>query len=100
METPSPVNARPFAELAVNITRNVASIELDFSPASLQQVDDLICGFREGHTADSIHETICLFGQEGCNVLEKIDESEYGKFAWVIDPEGNKVELWEPLPGQ
>jgi uncharacterized glyoxalase superfamily protein PhnB len=38
--------------------------------------------------------------EEGCNVLEKIDESEYGKFAWVIDPEGNKVELWQPPQGQ
>ena len=37
---------------------------------------------------------------EGCDVLEKIDESEYGTFAWVMDPEGNKVELWEPPPGQ
>ena len=33
-------------------------------------------------------------------LLEKIDESEYGKFAWVIDPEGNKVELWQPPQGQ
>jgi predicted enzyme related to lactoylglutathione lyase len=33
---------------------------------------------------------------EGCNVLDKTDDSEYGKFGWVIDPEGNKVELWEP----
>jgi hypothetical protein len=38
--------------------------------------------------------------EEGCNVLEKVDDSEYGKFAWVIDPEGNKVELWQPPPGQ
>jgi predicted enzyme related to lactoylglutathione lyase len=38
--------------------------------------------------------------EEGCNVLEKVEESEYGKFAWVVDPEGNKVELWEPPPGQ
>lgn len=37
---------------------------------------------------------------EGCNVLDKTDDSEYGKFGWVIDPEGNKVELWEPPPGQ
>jgi predicted enzyme related to lactoylglutathione lyase len=37
---------------------------------------------------------------EGCNVLDKTEESEYGKFGWVIDPEGNKVELWEPPPGQ
>ena len=38
--------------------------------------------------------------KEGCNVLEKTDDSEYGKFGWVIDPEGNKIELWEPPPGQ
>jgi predicted enzyme related to lactoylglutathione lyase len=37
---------------------------------------------------------------EGCNVLEKTDDSEYGKFGWVMDPEGNKVELWQPPPGQ
>jgi predicted enzyme related to lactoylglutathione lyase len=33
---------------------------------------------------------------EGCDVLDKTDDSEYGKFGWVMDPEGNKVELWEP----
>ena len=33
---------------------------------------------------------------EGCNVLDKTDDSDFGKFGWVIDPEGNKVELWEP----
>jgi predicted enzyme related to lactoylglutathione lyase len=38
--------------------------------------------------------------EEGCQVLDKFDDSEYGKFGWVIDPEGNKVELWEPPPGQ
>jgi predicted enzyme related to lactoylglutathione lyase len=37
---------------------------------------------------------------EGCQVLEKTDDSEYGKFGWVIDPEGNKVELWQPPDGQ
>ena len=37
---------------------------------------------------------------EGCTVLDKTDESEYGKFGWVVDPEGNKVELWEPPEGQ
>ncbi len=37
---------------------------------------------------------------EGCHVLEKVDDSEYGKFGWVMDPEGNKIELWEPPAGQ
>jgi predicted enzyme related to lactoylglutathione lyase len=35
---------------------------------------------------------------EDCNVLDKTDDSEHGKFGWVIDPEGNKVELWQPPP--
>lgn len=38
--------------------------------------------------------------EEGCQVLDKMEDGEYGKFGWVIDPEGNKVELWEPPPGQ
>jgi predicted enzyme related to lactoylglutathione lyase len=37
---------------------------------------------------------------EGCNVLDKTEESEYGKFGWVMDPEGNKVELWQPPEGR
>ncbi len=37
---------------------------------------------------------------EGCAVLDKTDDSEYGKFGRVVDPEGNKVELREPPEGQ
>lgn len=38
--------------------------------------------------------------EEGCTVLDRFDDSEFGRFGWVIDPEGNKVELWEPPAGQ
>ena len=37
---------------------------------------------------------------EGCNVVDKTDTAEQGKFGWVIDPEGNKIELWQPPAGQ
>lgn len=37
---------------------------------------------------------------EGCDVQERTEESEQGRFGWVIDPEGNKVELWQPPTGQ
>lgn len=36
---------------------------------------------------------------EGCRVLDRREESEMGKFGYVIDPEGNNVELWEPPVG-
>ena len=32
---------------------------------------------------------------EGVQV-EEMQESEFGKFSWVMDPDGNRVELWEP----
>ena len=32
----------------------------------------------------------------GCDVDEKTDDSEFGHFGWVTDPEGNRVELWQP----
>jgi len=33
---------------------------------------------------------------EGVEQVDDIVDSEFGKFGWVMDPEGNKVELWEP----
>jgi predicted enzyme related to lactoylglutathione lyase len=35
---------------------------------------------------------------EGCTVDPRTEASEYGKFGWVMDPEGNRIELWEPPP--
>jgi predicted enzyme related to lactoylglutathione lyase len=32
----------------------------------------------------------------GVEVVGEVQEFEYGRFGWVMDPEGNKVELWEP----
>ena len=34
--------------------------------------------------------------EEGVNIVGEIAEEEYGKFGWILDPEGNKIELWEP----
>jgi predicted enzyme related to lactoylglutathione lyase len=35
---------------------------------------------------------------EGVDVDLRIEESEFGKFGWIMDPEGNRIELWEPPP--
>jgi len=52
--------------------------------------------FMVNYRVHDLHALVKALREEGCNVLDKVDDSEYGKFAWVIDPEGNKVELWEP----
>jgi predicted enzyme related to lactoylglutathione lyase len=35
---------------------------------------------------------------KAAGVEAKREDSEYGNFAWVMDPEGNRIELWEPPP--
>jgi predicted enzyme related to lactoylglutathione lyase len=47
-----------------------------------------------------LHALLAALRAEGCEVQDKVEESEFGKFGYVIDPEGNKLELWEPPIGQ
>lgn len=56
--------------------------------------------FMINYRVDDLAALLQALRDEGCNVLDKSDDSEYGKFGWVIDPEGNKVELWQPPAGQ
>src|SRR4051812_49269225 len=52
--------------------------------------------FMINYRVDDLDALLAALRAEGCNVLEASEPSEYGKFGWVLDPEGNKVELWQP----
>lgn len=56
--------------------------------------------FMVNYRVEDVIALVKALRDEGCNVLGDVQQSEYGAFAWVIDPEGNKVELWEPPQGQ
>lgn len=56
--------------------------------------------FMINFRVDDLHGLLAALKAEGCNVEDRTEESEQGKFGWVIDPEGNKVELWEPPAGE
>ncbi len=56
--------------------------------------------FMVNYRVADVRALLDVLRKEGCNVLDRFDDSEFGKFGWVIDPEGNKVELWEPPAGQ
>jgi predicted enzyme related to lactoylglutathione lyase len=36
----------------------------------------------------------------GVELVDRVEESEYGRFGWAVDPEGNRFELWEPPAGR
>lgn len=47
-----------------------------------------------------LHALLKVLRAEGCQVLDKVVESEDGRFGYVMDPDGNKLELWEPPHGR
>jgi predicted enzyme related to lactoylglutathione lyase len=47
-----------------------------------------------------VHDLVALkkeLVKEGVTICDEIEEFEYGKFLHIMDPEGNKIELWEPI---
>ncbi|GAP35469.1 VOC family protein [Piscinibacter sakaiensis] len=56
--------------------------------------------FMVNYRVADLAALVAVLRDEGCQLLEATEDGAYGKFAWVIDPEGNKVELWEPPAGQ
>jgi predicted enzyme related to lactoylglutathione lyase len=56
--------------------------------------------FMVNYRVDDLHALLAALRAEGCAVDDKVDESDFGRFGWVTDPEGNRVELWQPPQGQ
>ena len=48
------------------------------------------------YIVDSLDAMLDQLRDAGAMVEEKVEESEYGRFGWATDPEGNRLELWEP----
>ena len=48
------------------------------------------------YRVENLDHVLAELKKEGVEVEGKTEESEYGRFGWVMDPDGNRVELWEP----
>ncbi|MEN8799587.1 MAG: VOC family protein [Flavobacteriaceae bacterium] len=53
--------------------------------------------FMMNFRVENLEELLALLKEEGVTIVGDVEEFEYGKFAWILDPEGNKIELWEPV---
>jgi len=53
--------------------------------------------FMFNYRVENLVELLKLLREEGVTIVGEIEEASYGKFAWIMDPEGNKIELWEPV---
>ena len=52
--------------------------------------------FMINYRVDDLNGLVAQLRESGIELTGGPDEDENGKFAWVMDPDGNKVELWEP----
>jgi predicted enzyme related to lactoylglutathione lyase len=53
--------------------------------------------FMFNYRVESLEELLKVLAEEGVEIVGEIEEYDYGKFGWIMDPEGNKIELWEPV---
>jgi predicted enzyme related to lactoylglutathione lyase len=48
------------------------------------------------YRVENLEALIEQLRKEGVDVVGEIERYDYGKFGWIMDPEGIKIELWEP----
>lgn len=53
--------------------------------------------FMINYRVQNIEELVKNLKKNGVTIIDSIEEFEYGKFVHIMDPEGNKIELWEPV---
>jgi predicted enzyme related to lactoylglutathione lyase len=53
--------------------------------------------FMINYRVDNLDELLDQLKQNGVEIVSGPESAENGKFAWIMDPDKNKVELWEPM---
>jgi len=53
--------------------------------------------FMINYRVDDIEKLVKYLKKKGVTIIDKIETYEYGKFIHILDPENNKIELWEPF---
>ncbi|KAB2846082.1 MAG: VOC family protein [Melioribacteraceae bacterium] len=56
--------------------------------------------FMINYRVENIEWLVEQFKKEGVTVVDEIETYDYGKFVHIMDPDGNKIELWEPVDNE
>lgn len=65
-------------------------------PADTEYFNPSQSPFMINYRVDDLDALLVALREEGVSVDDRVEEYEYGRFGWIIDPEGNRIELWEP----
>lgn len=65
-------------------------------PDDTKYFDPSSAPFMINYRVENLAGLLEQLRSEGVEVDERVEVYEYGRFGWVMDPEGNRIELWEP----
>lgn len=65
-------------------------------PHDTHYFDPSAAPFMINYRVENLDRLLEQLRSEGVEVEEHIEEGVHGRFAWLMDPEGNRIELWEP----
>jgi predicted enzyme related to lactoylglutathione lyase len=66
-------------------------------PAGTKYFEPSSKEFMINFRVEDLEALVPILKAEGVTVLDEIETFDYGKFVHILDPEGNKIELWEPV---
>jgi catechol 2,3-dioxygenase-like lactoylglutathione lyase family enzyme len=69
-------------------------------PTSTKYFDPSPAPFMINYIVDDMDALLDRLKQEGVKIDAKRMDESYGRFAWIYDLDGNKIELWQPLPAK
>lgn len=69
-------------------------------PSTTKYFDASKASFMMNYVVDDLDTLLERLKQEGVKIDPKRQNEAYGRFAWIYDPDGNKIELWQPLAGK
>lgn len=64
--------------------------------ADTDYFDPSVQPFMINLMVDDLDGALAQVAQGGAEIVGNVQEFDYGRFGWFMDPDGNKVELWQP----
>jgi catechol 2,3-dioxygenase-like lactoylglutathione lyase family enzyme len=69
-------------------------------PHTSTYFDPSTAPFMINYIVDDLDALLARLSTAGVQIDPKREDCDYGRFAWIFDPDGNKIELWEPPSGR
>lgn len=91
-----PVEVWGGAALRYDAPKHPPALAWNVFPASTKYFAPSASGLMIDYAVDDMDALLARLRSKGVTILKRDDSDPNGRFAWILDPEGNKVELWEP----